>query len=160
METPQGNVVRWKKLEGPRWRLSMGDHQLFIEKSGSGIARLEHRNGDEIGTYTDWNQAVRDALRIFDKWKTERKRDHVETVEESTELAELDLMIQNLLDEMSPLESRLGDLVPFLTDDTLRGTLEQTDWAIVTQAVKFTKSMLRRNDLHKERLLERREDTK
>jgi hypothetical protein len=69
METPKGRRVKMTKLGGPRWRLEMGVHQIFISKEGPGTARLEHLNEDLIGNYPVWDQAMGEALRMFDKWE-------------------------------------------------------------------------------------------
>lgn len=68
METLQGRKVKMTKLSGFRWRLELGAHEIFIEKTGPSCARLEHQNGDLIGNYPVWDRAMADAFRLFDEW--------------------------------------------------------------------------------------------
>jgi len=155
METPKGKQVKMTKLGEPRWRLSAGDHEIFIEKTGQNETRLEHQNGDEIGTYPAWSPAMRDALRIFDRWDDASKPLH-ETVDEAAEEAEMQMMLQDMLEKMVPLEERLEPLATQVLDEALRATITATEWKIVRQALNFTKSMLRHHDLQQIRLEKRR----
>jgi hypothetical protein len=155
METPKGRRVKMTKLGGPRWRLEMGVHQIFISKEGPGTARLEHLNEDLIGNYPVWDQAMGEALRMFDKWE-DATMPPPETVDEAAEEAAMTLLIQKTLDTMAPLESKLEVIAPLLGRPIDREELRDTDWKIVIQAVKFTKTMLSHNAIQQKRLGESR----
>jgi hypothetical protein len=155
METPNGQQVKMTKLGGPRWRLECGEREIFIEKTDGETTRLEHQNEDEIGTYPDWGMAMRDALRMFDKWEDATKPPP-ETVYEAAEEAGLQVLLQETLEKMAPLEKKMGELAGMVTIEQLREKMECRDWAVVAQALKFTKSMLRHHDLQQIRLGKKR----